>query len=156
VLRAVQRAAADTPATSDPGSWHPVDPALVGRFDERNVVVGAAVQVGELSAYPMLLDDRHPSFFDHSYDHLPGPVAVEALRQAALLRACEHGALPSPVAPVIDCSVRFSAFGYLDSPLFASAELGEQQADGTVQVAVGIHQFGRQIVSGTLTFGQYP
>jgi hypothetical protein len=156
VLRAVQRAAADNPATGDPGSWRPVEPALVGRYDERNVVVAAAEQVGGLSAYPMLLDDRHPSFFDHGYDHLPGPVAVEALRQAALLRACEQGALPSPVAPVIDCSVRFSAFGYLDAPLFASAELAPPQSDGTVELAVGIHQFGKQIVSGSLTFGQYP
>ena len=69
----------------------PVDAALVGRRDPRNVVLGE----GNL----LVIDRRHPSFFDHGYDHVPGPLMVEFSTSSPGL-APSPSRVAAPEAPV--------------------------------------------------------
>lgn len=150
VLRAFQRA--QHPDSTGVIASAPIAPARVGRYDERNVVVGEpwAGDDGGIRCL-LLLDHSHPSFFDHAYDHLPGPVAVEGLRQAAVLAATGAGALAGPVHVATACQVEFSAFGYLDHPLECAARVRGVADDGSVDVAVAMYQFGAQLINGSLT-----
>jgi hypothetical protein len=54
------------------------EPAALGVADRRDVVV--ARRAGALAVDPA--DPRHPFFFDHATDHIPGMVLLEAVRQA--------------------------------------------------------------------------
>ncbi|MEU4566301.1 AfsA-related hotdog domain-containing protein [Micromonospora sp. NPDC023956] len=155
VMRAFQRA---RQPDSEPVAPVPtVPPGLVGRYDERNVVVGVPVDGGSGEVRcRLVLDEGHPSFFDHAYDHLPGPVAVEGLRQAAVLAATGAGALPHPVSVVTGCEVAFSTFGQLDHPLECTARVRGVTADGSVEVAVAMYQFDEQLIDGTITLVSWP
>ena len=132
-LRRFQRARKPL-GTATGAAVKPVDAGLVGRRDLRNVVLGE----GGL----LVIDRRHPSFFDHDYDHVPGPLMVEGFRQIAIVAACEAGTLRSPVAAMTRCRVTFDDFAEFEAPVELSAEVV-----GDV-VRVGVHQFGKQLVEG--------
>lgn len=152
VMRAFQRA--QRPESQGGEAVPTIAAAVVGRYDERNVVISephSAPVNGAEMRFTLVLDQRHPSFFDHSYDHLPGPVAVEGLRQAAVVTATGTGALATPITVVTGCEVDFGAFGYLEHPLECSAEVRGVADDGPVEVAVGMYQFGSRLIDGKIT-----
>lgn len=69
-------------------------PRLVGREQAENVVLeNADVTDGAVHAR-LRVPTAHPSMFEHAQDHVPGPVMMEAARQAALLLAAD-GQAPS-------------------------------------------------------------
>ena len=142
---------APTPATER------MESARVGRRDPRNVVIGAPspAQGGE-TRYPLVIDRGHPSFFDHDYDHVPGPLMVEAWRQAALVTATDSGALPSPAAATIGCEMSFRDFAEFEALLECSTVVTEAAPGGRVTVAVAAHQFGNQIGEGAIALAPYP
>jgi 2-oxo-3-(phosphooxy)propyl 3-oxoalkanoate synthase len=150
-LRAFQRASKPVDTSTAP-DVRPVDAVAVGRVDRRNVVVGEPVG----KYYPLVVDRAHPSYFDHDYDHVPGPFCVEGLRQAAVLAAVESRALDTPVAAMSGCDVRFHDFGEFEGPLYVSAEIVDSASDGHVHVLVGLHQFGKELVSGRIDLARYP
>ncbi|MDX2933529.1 AfsA-related hotdog domain-containing protein [Streptomyces ipomoeae] len=157
VFRAFQRAqkpvetARLTPA-------HRLSPALVGREVPRNVVIGTADPEHPERPEPddgtvrfLLAADRtHPAFFDHEYDHIPGPLMAEGLRQAALAAACRSGALPSPHAMVVGCEAAFLDFAEFEADLVHEAEVQAPGADGRLPVAVRLTQFGKAVVEGRI------
>ncbi|MGX1809619.1 AfsA-related hotdog domain-containing protein [Nocardia sp. NPDC055321] len=131
-----------------------MDSSAVGRSDPRNVVIGdGGDYVG--SRFPLVVDVSHPSFFDHSYDHAPGPLLVEGFRQAAIVAATRAGALETPVCLVAGCDVAFTHFGELDSPMECSAAVVSGRP-GVVAVQVGLHQDGRELAAGTLELSLAP
>ncbi|BBA97972.1 putative gamma-butyrolactone biosynthesis protein [Actinacidiphila reveromycinica] len=77
--------------TPVPAPWSPPPPAHTHAADDRPspaaLAVGGAGDVlitrraGTLAVEPA--DPRHPFFFDHASDHVPGMVLLEAARQAA-------------------------------------------------------------------------
>lgn len=155
MVRAVQRARSERAGEPNAQALHP---ALVGRFDERNVTIGdadaPAGEGGEVH-YPLAVNQRHPSFYDHPQDHVPGPLMLEAYRQAALLTAHRAGALRSPVAAVTACDATFDAFCEHDAPATCSASVGAV-TDERVSVSVGLHQFGKRIANGQVELTPYP
>ncbi|WP_405824902.1 hypothetical protein OG241_46925 [Streptomyces sp. NBC_01390] len=157
-LRAFQRS---RKPLADVPPWQPaaaVDPALVGRRDERNVVVGEPAPLPHPAGparYPLVIDRGHPSYFDHDYDHVPGPFMVEGFRQAALIEATRSGLLASPAAAMTGLSTTFSDFGEFEAPLAYSAEARPGSGD-RVTVRVGLHQFGSEIAEGSIEFTPYP
>ncbi len=157
-LRAFQRRR--KPLDSGAAEAHPVralEPAQVGRFDERNVVIGDPREgAARELRFPLIVDRTHPAFFDHSFDHVPGPLLGEAFRQAALVAACRVGALGSPVAAVTACDAGFSDFGEFEAPIEISATVQPTREGGDVIVDMGVHQFGKQIALGTLELREYP
>ncbi|WP_433759398.1 AfsA-related hotdog domain-containing protein [Nocardia sp. CA-135398] len=118
----------------------PAAPDRVGRRDARNVVVG-----GDLE---LLVDRRHPSFFDHPYDHVPGPLIVEGFRQAALVAAGEPFALGSLEAT-------FTGFAELDGPLTFTYRV-EADPDFGADVELALSQFGVRIADCRIELTPYP
>jgi len=134
-----------------------LDPAAVGRRDPRNVVIGQPTGSDEgETRYPLVVDRSHPSFFDHDYDHVPGPLMVEAWRQAALVTATESRALPSPVVATVGCAMSFSDFAEFEAVVEVSTSVSETTDDGRVSVAVAAHQFGNQLGEGGIVLAPYP
>jgi hypothetical protein len=135
--------------------WQPaatVAPESVGRADRRNIVVGEPTALSfpaGLLRYPLVIDRSHPSYFDHDYDHVPGPFIVEGFRQVALLAASRSTMLASPLAVLTGLTTSFSDFGEFEAPLEYSAER-MSVSDGRVEAWVGLHQFGSEIAEGRL------
>ncbi|WP_342800364.1 AfsA-related hotdog domain-containing protein [Nocardia sp. No.11] len=151
-FRELQRRGRSARAPSGADAPRPLDPALVGRRDPRNVVL-ARDAAGRLV---LVVDRGHPSFFDHQYDHVPGPLLLEAFRQAAVLAATEAGALDSPVAAVLDVTARFSDFAELDSEITCATTIVGDLAMGEIAVQVDLHQFGNTIAVARLELAHYP
>jgi hypothetical protein len=185
-LREFQRARIPA-GTAPPAPPRPIDPALVGRRDERNVVIG---EIGDVPAagpagadatgdggpgdggspgtapvgtpdttarYHLISDRRHPAFFDHPYDHVPGPLMLEAFQQAAVATATRAGVLPSPPAAVVDCDVTFSNFGEFDAPIEVVATVDPAaEADAHAGVRLELRQFDKSIAAARLRLSPYP
>ncbi|UNZ19547.1 AfsA-related hotdog domain-containing protein [Streptomyces sp. 891-h] len=151
VFRSYQRArkplatARLTPST-------PLPPAAVGRGDPRNVVIGAAGDGTAPTAdrYLLVADRTHPAFFDHEYDHVPGPLMVEGMRQAAVAAAGRAGALRAPSALLTGCEADFLDFAEFEADLAYETEVGAPGADGRLSVEVAVRQFGNRVVAGRI------
>jgi hypothetical protein len=155
MLRAYQRARKPLSPDGPPPLPPRLDPARVGRRDERNVVIGEPAAHGEELWFPLVPDRRHPAFFDHAYDHVPGPFAVEGFRQAALVAAVRSDALDEPVAAVTRCAVGFSDFAEFEGDIECSALVTGAGEDGRVSVTVGLHQFGDRLADGEIELSPY-
>lgn len=124
------------------------EPRRVGRCDLRNVVVG------ELEREPrddgqscrIIADTRHPSFFDHPQDHVPGMLLLEAHRQAALLAVAGTCAWAPESLLVVACDATFSRYAELDLESRCSASVGEpvlpRRGEAWVAVSLRISQRG--------------
>ncbi|WP_225803448.1 AfsA-related hotdog domain-containing protein [Streptomyces sp. NK15101] len=134
-----------------------LDPGLVGRENPRNVVIGLPEHGAPEDAVPHdgvfrflpAADPHHPAFFDHEYDHVPGPLMVEAMRQAALVAACRTGAA-GPHALTVGCEAAFLDFAEFEADLVHEAVVGAPGADGRVPVTVVLRQFGKPVVEGRI------
>ncbi|MFC9993820.1 AfsA-related hotdog domain-containing protein [Nocardia sp. NPDC127526] len=137
-LRRHQRDNRPPRAVGDDSPVVPVAPARVGRRDTRNVVVGHGANGPEL-----VVDRRHPAFFDHPYDHVPGPLLLEGFRQAALLAAGdETGDLdPAPVALEAD----FTGFAEFGAPLVFTSRIDRDDEIDSAEVHLELAQFGVRI-----------
>ncbi|MFI8491240.1 AfsA-related hotdog domain-containing protein [Streptomyces rubrogriseus] len=122
----------------------PIDPALVGRRDRRNVVIAPAVAPHR---YPVVVDRSHPSFFDRAYDHLPASLLIEAMRQSALRGAAEAG-LPTDATALVRVVLEFGIFAETDVP--ATCAVSVTGRPGTVAVSVGVDQADVRVAGGTL------
>jgi A-factor biosynthesis hotdog domain len=137
----------------------PIDAELVGRLDRRNVVIAEASRSGAADAevrYPLVVDRTHPSFFDHDYDHVPGPLIAEAYREAAIVTATRAGALTSPVAAMTSCDATFAGFAEFEATIDCSASVGAVSDEGRVTVQVGLHQFEERIATGEVEVMPFP
>lgn len=150
-LRAHQRSRKDLAATPPPPPPR-MEESLVGRFDERNVVLGPAATAASHreARYRLVVDPTHPSFFDHPYDHAPGPLIAEAYRQAAIATAVRAGVLVSPQAAVTACEADFVDFAEFEAVIECSAAIAKTSPDGRVTAAVGLHQLGKRIATGRM------
>jgi hypothetical protein len=158
-LRAYQRRRSQARLIGPVGSAVPLPAAAVGRRDRRNCLLAAPDErsgTGEGMTYPLVVDERHPSFFDHRYDHVPGPLIVEAYRQAAVDSAHRAGVLASPVAAVIGCRAGFTDFAELDAPAECAAVVRSATGADSVTVDVRLMQFDRAVSNGCVELVTYP
>ncbi|MGH6656425.1 MAG: ScbA/BarX family gamma-butyrolactone biosynthesis protein [Actinocrinis sp.] len=96
----------------------PCPPALVGRTNEANVVVGNLVARDERTvSTAVLVDVNHPVLFDHPLDHVPGMLLLEAARQGAVVAASRLAGLAPAKAVVTACRASFTTFTELDLAL---------------------------------------
>ncbi|WP_329264265.1 hypothetical protein OG223_50285 [Streptomyces sp. NBC_01478] len=84
-------------------------------------------------------DLRHPRFFDHPSDHVPGMVLLEAARQAACLAGASPGRLSG-------CDMQALRFTEWNSPVHVECEPAEDNW------AFQVTQGGDTTASGTLSF----
>lgn len=157
IFRAFQRAQKPV-ADARPTPARRLDAGLVGRENPRNVVIGLPEQqawtdggAGDGTFRCLLAaDPHHPAFFDHEYDHVPGPLMVEGMRQTAVAAACRTGAMATPHALTVGCSAAFLDFAEFEADVVHEAEVGAPGADGRVPVTVVLRQFGKPIVEGSI------
>jgi hypothetical protein len=123
----------DLPVTA-PGE--PVGTYLVGRTDPGNVVLARRSDEGGNQPFSALLHVpvRHPSMFDHPQEHVPGPVLMEAARQAVLLLAGEQLGLSPDGLSLTYLHAEYLRFAELDSELVVGAQLVPVPADGRTAV----------------------
>jgi hypothetical protein len=136
----------------------PLEPSLVGRRDARNVVVGRLYDNSNAAADQLTLiaDQRHPYFFDHSYDHVPAPLFLEAIRQAAIVAATSSSVLPSPIAAVTSACVEFKSFAELNESVTCSTKVRSEGELSDIGVAVRLNQCGEEIANAEVELTPYP
>jgi hypothetical protein len=151
-LRELQQSRSfDLPLTGD-SRLVPVDPLSVGRRDARNVVIASldSKSDGANAEFALLIDRRHPFFFEHPYDHVPASLFLEAARQVAIVAATRSGILQSPVAAVTGASISFSGFAELNSPIGLSPTIDPNAENIDVVVEVRVFQFSQQIATARI------
>lgn len=118
-------------------------PRSVGRVSPMDVVLSP---LEEQNRWQLRVDTRHPVFFDHPLDHVPGMLLLEAARQAtARVLGCSSP-VPSSIAG------EFKRYVELDSPCTVEAHcLPPQVPGGEEVVLVTGHQDGALAFSATVT-----
>lgn len=113
-MSAAKWAAFRAAAAWEPGPQPtPAHPAMVGRGDRDNVVIGEPTPHAGGAWAPVLVDIAHPTIFDHPLDHLPGGLIIEAGRQLAMtLLGARAGVITGPARVRCD----FQSFTELDAP----------------------------------------
>jgi hypothetical protein len=116
----------DEPFTTFPGATsEPQEKRLakeyVHRHREENVFVSRIESLHGTHEFlaELLLDPKHPFFFEHQLDHVPGLMLVEAGRQVAT--AIPHLFLKVPFGPAFimnEVSFSFSCFAELNTPTY--------------------------------------
>lgn len=126
----------------------PVPPELVGRRDPANVVLADLARDGDTVSARLAPRFDHPSLFDHSYDHYPAMVLMEAARQLSLL-AGAGGEAQHAVATGF--AAGFERFAELDAPIVARSPARTRPADGDrTATEVIFEQRGERIARSTV------
>jgi A-factor biosynthesis hotdog domain len=134
----------------------PNDPASVGRSFHRNVTIGESATAGSAVGecrYVAIVDQRHPCFFDHPLDHVPGALVMEIYRQAAIATATGNGSSPPAAAVITRCDVQLSDFAELEAPVECSATVLDPLEDKPVQIDLALHQLESQIGGAHVELG---
>jgi hypothetical protein len=119
----------------------PVAPHLVGRYQDSDVVLAPSA-VDNL--WLVRVDTNHPVMFDHPVDHVPGMLAIEAARQAALLATGGAGGVP------VKGRFSFEHYIELDEPCVIATDTEPASGDCRSSVRVKFEQSGRTAVTGDL------
>jgi hypothetical protein len=148
-LRAQQRKSKPLEGRSWPTVPEPIAPARVGRILDRNVTISESTipAVADERRYLARVDRRHPAFFDHPLDHVPGALVIEVYRQAAIATATSSGEGTAAEAVVTRCDVHLSDFAELEAPVECSATVIDEPRDGRVPMALTLLQFDTEIGS---------
>jgi hypothetical protein len=127
-------------------------PKLVGRSLPANVVIGAldaSTTPGEVRA-TVVVDQSHPTFFDHPLDHVPGMLLVEATRQTATAGVAELCGLEPATSLVTAFALRFVSVAELGAPLHCVARvLGRERA--SVELETELIQEGDEVGRGLVS-----
>jgi hypothetical protein len=99
----------------------PITPTLAGRTSERDVVLATG---DGPRRWLLRADTSHPVLFDHTHDHIPGMVLLEAACQAV-----QADAAPERVTPVTVNST-FSRYVELDLPCWIVTEPADTDERG--------------------------
>ncbi|WP_103502564.1 ScbA/BarX family gamma-butyrolactone biosynthesis protein [Streptomyces sp. SM14] len=128
---------------TDPGHpplSEPVPPAIVGRLDERDVVLGlpgSAAGRRDL-AWSLRVDPGHPVLFDHATGDVPGMVLLEAARQAAQAACAPYRVLTVEIRSAFHLPLAQSAPCHISAARLPTQDAGEEAV-----LRVAAWQFGR-------------
>ncbi|MEV6113642.1 ScbA/BarX family gamma-butyrolactone biosynthesis protein [Streptomyces sp. NPDC052109] len=126
-------------------------PERVGREREPDVVV-ARLGGGEDEpggVWALRVDQRHPSYFDHPSDHVPGMLLLEAFRQAARAAGAPQGRVLS------GGSVTFAAFCELNVPVRIEVRPSADAAGGPGLVLQAV-QGDTVVATGQARWAEWP
>ncbi|MET7702490.1 AfsA-related hotdog domain-containing protein [Streptomyces sp. NPDC005485] len=141
----------DTLPTRTDGAAPP--PWLVGRAQAENVVLeDARTEQGALVAR-LRVPVAHASMFDHAQDHVPGPVMMEAARQACLLLAADRQGL-SPAAFFLQyVQAEYLRFAELDADITVLTRRLPDPVDGGQWAEVAFVQQGEDVARMRVNLG---
>lgn len=127
-------------------------PETLGRRIDRNVVIGEVRENASAAnlEIDVLVDQRHPSLFDHPLDHIPGAVLFEAIRQSGLIAAHDLFGLSARRLRIRSFGADFTRFGELD--LHTVATVTPDDDPTGYGFGVDLTQEGHQIASGRIHF----
>ncbi|MFI0367828.1 ScbA/BarX family gamma-butyrolactone biosynthesis protein [Actinomadura sp. 1N219] len=109
-MRSRQRAARDLDRPITP-LLAGATPDMVGRRQERNVVITEPVVLDDSrAAAKLVVDLAHPHLFDHPLDHVPGNLQIEAARQIATSAVARVGGPAPDTLDVIAMNAEFTGF----------------------------------------------
>jgi hypothetical protein len=117
-------------------------PSTVGRLRTSDVVLSPTSRPDQWLLNP---DPDHPVLFDHSGDHLPGMVLLEAARQAACRHTGEGAMTPSAM------STEFHRYAELDEPCWIEAAPVPSRGRAGTTVQVTGRQGPHQVFTSTVT-----
>lgn len=129
-----------------------MSPADVGRWHHNNVVLLDARSLGRRIESGVVVDESHPSLFDHPLDHIPGALLFEAYRQCGIVAMHELLGLSPKFVALTGVEVVFTRFGELELPTDCAVELVDRTADGGAVLSGVISQDGCAIATATLRF----
>ena len=160
LLRAKGRGRRPADGSDPAGAGRPrLAPPMVARLSPRNVVIYDLDPDGsdgaEVQEYGLVVDQGHPSYFDHPHDHVTGSLILEFCRQAGIATARRLEGLPE-TAVVTGCSMRFEEFAELDSRTSCRASVARVTADGDVLVDVELVQFDEVIATVQVQLSELP
>ena len=131
---------------------HPAE--TLGRRTVRNAVLGDAAVTSNGLEIDVLIDQRHPSLFDHPLDHIPGAVLFEAIRQAGILAAHEIHGLSARRLVLESLRAEFTRFGELDLHTVIRVRTVDEPDSGFT-FDTEIVQEGEPITTGRVRFTKY-
>jgi hypothetical protein len=130
-----------------------IPPSLVGRERPENVVLLEPRPDGEGLMATLRVPVSNSGMFDHPQDHVPGPVLMEAARQAGLLLLTERFGLAPSKALLVEVRADYDRFVELDSPIQVRAEPSPGPAPGTDQpISITFVQSGMVVTTMTIRF----
>ncbi len=145
--RVRRSALANLPAGEELMTFPRVEPAALGRRDAGNVVISYPERLrGEHFSARLQVDLKHPFFFDHPLDHVPGILVFEGCSQLAMLSIAR--ATRSRVKDLVldACEIRFDQFAELSLETELEAHIEglstEKDQRGTATVVVKVAQSG--------------
>lgn len=107
-----------------------IDNKLVHKSNDENVCISRIAQISaEKEQYltQVAVDLKHPFFFDHPYDHIPGMLFVEVGRQVGTAVSHMFYDVPNSVVFVLkDIYFNFKNYAELDAPLFLSSAISDK------------------------------
>ncbi|GLF95614.1 AfsA-related hotdog domain-containing protein [Streptomyces yaizuensis] len=152
-------ASGSAPAPAGTTGRPAVGPDRVARDDPGNVLVGPPLRAidGEF-VLPVAAAPGHELFDGGAEGHIPGPVFLEASRQAALIVAAElHGFSPAH-AVLTHWWASFRGFGETDLPLTCTITARDPLRDTagrpTVRTRIAFSQGSRVLATATATLLQ--
>ena len=120
-----------------------------------NVVISRPESIDNGIAYvsSLIVDYRHPYFFDHPCDHIPGMLLLEGCAQMAVAAFSESTAIPPGTSGVGAYDVNFAQFVECGVPTALSARVhaAGPDAGGVLASTVQIEISQQNVVAGTAT-----
>ncbi|WP_052070492.1 AfsA-related hotdog domain-containing protein [Streptacidiphilus albus] len=135
------------------GDGAPPAPHLVGRERSANVVVQDMRVQDDGAVARLRVPVTHPSMFDHPQDHVPGPVMMEAARQAVLFAAAEHLGLAAPKLFLQRVDASYLRFAELDSDITVRVGPTGGHGPGAVGAKVDFEQDGTTVATLHVVLG---
>ncbi|MFG3056324.1 ScbA/BarX family gamma-butyrolactone biosynthesis protein [Kitasatospora sp. NPDC048239] len=147
-LRGPQRAArpepqpASQPPAQPLSEPMPLAPGTVGRVHPRDVILAPT---GEPDTWHLTPNPRHPILFDHSNDHIPGMVLLEAARQATNALTT-----PTTISPTA-ATTTYHRYAEHDLPTVVTARFTPGDDATALVTTVTGHQGGEPVFTTVIT-----
>ncbi len=112
----------------DPKKIERIDNKYVHKVNDENNLVSRIIQIskGDTDSYlsQFIIDNSHPYFFEHPYDHIPGMMMVEAARQVGSAIAHLYYDVSFETVFILnEMNVRFFRYVVLTLPLFIKSQV---------------------------------
>jgi hypothetical protein len=118
-----------------------------------NVVIDPPAYAEAASEFTtqLLVDERHPFFFDHPCDHVPGVLLLEGCAQLTTASLAQLSAVDLARLSICDYSVNFAQFVERDLPTTLTARVSSEPATvpGILPLVTTVTISQQDVVSGT-------
>ena len=109
-----------------------LDKKIVHKSDDRNVCVSRIEKLNDLSddqfIFQVAVDTKHPFFFEHPYDHIPGMLVIEAGRQIGTAISHLFYNVPYDTAFILkDLHSKFYNYAEISKPLFGLSSVSNKK-----------------------------